>query len=213
MPPDNSIVLLIFVFMINAQLKVDGDVTDEEFNAIYPEAIQRLANRHWTSVSVAKTVSAFLAERPGTRVLDIGSGVGKFCMVGALYTKGHFVGVEQRDDLVQISRNAAHANKIKNVSFIHANITSIPFREYDAFYFFNPFHEHVALHGHIDSTMKRDLSLYESYCLYVYEQFSSLPIGARVATMQSNTDVVPDTFRLVRSLKKDSLNYWEKYTF
>jgi SAM-dependent methyltransferase len=196
--------------MVFELLKLNIDVTDDTFDSIYCERIKKLANRHWTPVSVAKHASEFLAERPGARVLDIGSGAGKFCMVAAAHTKGYFVGVEQRADLVQISNDLALANDVQNVKFIHSNITSIPFRNYDSFYFFNSFHENIALYGHIDDRIKNDLRSYDLYSFYVYQQFSALPPGARIVTYNSASDIIPSTFGLVYTLKKDSLRFWEK---
>jgi SAM-dependent methyltransferase len=196
--------------MIFELLKLNLDVPDAEFDSIYSERIRRLSRRHWTSVATAKRVSEFLAEKPGTKVLDIGSGVGKFCMVAAAHTKGYFVGVEQRGDLVEISNTLATSYDIKNVKFIHANITSIQFRNYDAFYFFNSFHENVATYGQIDSRVDEDLRLYDLYTLFTYQQFSSLPAGTRIVTYHSCTEIIPPTFRLVYSLEDDLLEFWEK---
>src|SRR5690242_5190220 len=108
--------------MVFSLLKLNIEVPDESFNEIYPERIKRLAKRHWTSVDVARLASEYLAEIPGTRVLDIGSGVGKFCMVGACHTHGYFVGIEQRRDLVDVAETIADSRRISNVKFIHANI-------------------------------------------------------------------------------------------
>jgi SAM-dependent methyltransferase len=196
--------------MIFELLKLNMEVTDEEFDSIYSERIRKLASRHWTPVSVARQASEFLAERPGARTLDIGSGVGKFCMVAAAHTKGSFVGVEQRGDLVEVANQLTSAHGVKNVKFIHTNITSVQFRNYDSFYFFNAFHENIALYGHIDDKLKGDLRLYDFYSFYIYEQFASLLPGARIVTYNSATDIVPATFRLVYSLKNDGLKFWEK---
>jgi hypothetical protein len=196
--------------MIFELLKLNIDVPDKEFDSIYPERIRKLSKRHWTSVSVAKLVSEFLVERPDTRVLDIGSGVGKFCMVGATYTRAHFVGVEQRADLVEISNKLTESYDIQNVKFIHSNITSIQLRNYDAFYFFNSFHENIAAYGQIDDSVNGDVRLYDLYSIFIYEQFSSLPVGTRVVTYHSGSEIIPGTFRLIYSLKKGLLNFWQK---
>jgi hypothetical protein len=62
--------------MIFDRLKFDEDITDDEFNDIYPRRIRKLADRHWTPVEIAKRASEFLSQEPGTSVLDVGSGVG-----------------------------------------------------------------------------------------------------------------------------------------
>ncbi len=77
--------------MVFSLLKQNIDVPDEAFNEIYSSRIKKLAERHWTPVEVAKQASEFLAETCDTKILDIGSGVGKFCMIGACHTPAYFV--------------------------------------------------------------------------------------------------------------------------
>ena len=196
--------------MVFELLRLSIDITDEDFNAIYPENISLLARKHWTPVSVAKTASEFLVGRPGTRVLDIGSGAGKFCMVGAAGTKGHFTGIEQRLELVELSRRLSTSYCVPNVKYVHANVTSINFTDYNAFYFYNPFYENISQHERIDETVRLDLQLYDTYSLHTVEQLSSLPLGVRLATYHTPITVVPQSFRLVDSLYSGYLNLWEK---
>lgn len=75
--------------------------SDERFNQLYPAHIQALAGRHWTPLLVARKAATFLAAEKNVRILDIGSGVGKFCMASA-YSKpqAFYYGVEQRKNLV-----------------------------------------------------------------------------------------------------------------
>src|SRR5690606_24479165 len=126
------------------------DWTDEVFDAAFPVKIQKLSNRHWTPVSVVKRAADFLVDNDSTRVLDIGSGVGKFCILAAAFTKGHFTGVELRENLVRFSRKFAQRFQIERVKFIQANINSVNFSAFDAFYFFNSFEENIDLSDRID---------------------------------------------------------------
>jgi cyclopropane fatty-acyl-phospholipid synthase-like methyltransferase len=90
--------------MIFEYLKLNMDIDDNAFNEIYPEHIKALSQCHWTPVAVAKMAAKFLADDTGKKVLDIGSGAGKFCLVGAASTDGIFYGVEQRASLTKISK-------------------------------------------------------------------------------------------------------------
>ena len=78
---------------------VPFSIEDEKFDLIYPAQIRQLSALHWTPVAVAAEAAKFLVTAPETRVLDIGCGPGKFCLVAASLTDGHFSGVEQRNDL------------------------------------------------------------------------------------------------------------------
>lgn len=68
--------------MLFKLIKVNKDVRDEEFDCIYPEAIRKVADTHFTPIQVSKFAAEALADRPDTKILDIGAGVGKFCTVG-----------------------------------------------------------------------------------------------------------------------------------
>lgn len=196
--------------MLFEYLRLNINVDDEEFNAIYPEWVRTLARRHWTPIDVAKKAAEFLVDKPGTRVLDIGSGPGKFCMAGATYTKGHFTGVEQRYGLVELSKKLSRCYRIQNIDFIHANITSIKFKDYDAFYFFNSFHENIDITAKIDNTVNSGFELYNLYHMYVYEQLSIAPCGTRLATYWSTIKEIPSSYQLKHSFKGGLLMFWEK---
>lgn len=196
--------------MIFELLRLNIDVADQEFDVIYPAEIKDLSRKHWTPVAIAKLAAEFLAERPGTRVLDIGSGAGKFCLVGAAHTKGYFTGIEQRHDLAELSRRLAVTHRLHNTKFIHGNIRTVRFRDYDAFYFYNSFHENIDLHNKIDDRVTLDAKLYHLYSIHVVKQFASLPVGARVVTYCSPLNILPRSFRLIDSLHGGSLNFWEK---
>src|ERR1700712_4697182 len=84
----------------------DSFTSDEEFHQLYTPEIQYLANRHWTPLNVAKRACAFLATESNARILDIGSGAGKFCLSGAFYhPNAFFSGIEQRQKLVETANH------------------------------------------------------------------------------------------------------------
>src|SRR5215470_16048122 len=101
-------------------------LNDGAFDWLYPERIQRLSRRHWTPLGVARKSAHFLANAPGKRILDIGSGVGKFCLVGGhYYPDALFFGVEQREELYNLATDARDMTGKFNVEFIHGNFTHL----------------------------------------------------------------------------------------
>ena len=112
-------------------------------------------------------------------------------MVGAATTRGHFTGVEHRLRLVELSTTLSSRYDLQNVKFIHANVTSIDFRNYDAFYFFNSFYEHINVHHRIDDSVTMDVQTYEAHVSDMVEQLSRLPLGARLATYSYTTNGCP----------------------
>lgn len=196
--------------MIFKKLQLNIDIEDRLFNTLYPSRIKKLSKRHWTPVEVAKLAADYLAERPGKKVLDIGSGAGKFCLIGAASTKGLFYGVEQRESLVKLSQKIARTHHVHNVEFIHSNITQIYFSDYDAFYFYNSFYENIECLLAIDTTIHLEEKLYFKYSKYVKDQLKKTPIGTRLVTYWSVYTEIPKGFDLVFTAYNGKLNFWEK---
>lgn len=169
--------------------------SDSSFNEIYPPHIRQLSRRHWTPLDIAKRAARFLAVEAGVKILDIGSGVGKFC-IGAGYfnPRCEFVGVEQRPDLVGYARNAAEVLELKNVKFIHANFTQLSLRDFDHFYFYNSFYENLADTDKIDDSIDYSSELYHYYNRYLFRQLSVSERGTRLATFHSMEDEIPPDF-------------------
>jgi len=174
--------------------------SDIQFHYLYPPTIQRLAQRHWTPLNVAQQAVEFLAPAAGVRVLDIGSGVGKFCLAGAYYKRdAFFYGVEQRKDLVGHARVAKRAIGLSNVSFIHGNFTSLNLNEYDHFYFYNSFYENIKGTPKIDHNVSFSETLYNYYNRYLFKKLEEMPAGTRVVTRCSWEDKIPSSYVVVNS--------------
>jgi SAM-dependent methyltransferase len=188
------------------------DVNDDDFDDIYPSDIRLYEPKHWTPVAVAKSAAQFLAPRSGVRVLDIGSGHGKFCMIGAATTEGCFVGVEQRKDLVDMAQRLSHKYGLTNTKFIHSNITSVDFSQYRAFYFYNAFYENIDLLNRKNQAVGLHTELYDLYSMFLAKELATLPIGTKLATYCSPLSIVPQSYRLVDSVHNGSLHLWEKVT-
>jgi SAM-dependent methyltransferase len=185
-------------------------VEDEKFDLIYPPQIRRLSSVFWTPVRIAAEAVKLLAVNPDTRVLDIGCGCGKFCLLGASMTDGRFTGVEQRSDLVDAARQAATDLQLAGVEFLCVNVTDISFADYNAFYLFNPFEENM-LHGHkIDTDVLLSPTLFKRYTNHVAGQLGARPIGTRVVTYMGYADEIPVCFSCEAALFNDDLKLWIK---
>lgn len=184
--------------------------TDEVFDNIYPRRIRRIADQHFTPVVAATRAAAFLVNRAGTKVLDVGSGAGKFCLVGASTTAGQFTGIEQREDLVVVATGIAKSCGLTNVNFVHGNILNTDFHRFDAFYLFNPFYENVNSARRMDDTVLLSQSLYESYCAYTFHQLEHMPADTRVVTYYTSRRNIPHDYRMVDSSDNGHLECWIK---
>jgi hypothetical protein len=99
---------------------------------------------------------------------------------------------------------------LTDIVFIHANITDIAFRDYDAFYFFNAFYENMHETGKMDDDIPLNQDLYTSYSLYVKEQLAVMPIGTKLATYFSYLKEIPDNYALMKSDFDNKLKMWKK---
>jgi len=98
--------------------------SDARFHTLYPAFLKPLSKNHWTPLSVARKAATFLAAEKGVRILDIGSGMGKFCLAAAYYSPAaSYFGIEQRKDLTEYAEAARQRLGMNNISFIHGNIT------------------------------------------------------------------------------------------
>ncbi len=185
--------------------------SDEQFNQLYPLSIQVLARRHWTPLGVARKVANFLATENNVRILDIGSGVGKFCLGAAYYKpRAFYYGVEQRKSLISHAENAREILHTDNVSFIHGNFTQLDLKNFDHFYFYNAFYENLAGTDKIDDSIDYSGELYNYYNRYLFKQLEQKPGGTRLATFHSLEDEIPQSYHEVNSEFDNLLKFWIK---
>jgi len=185
--------------------------SDLNFNSLYPKPIQDAAEKHWTRIEVAKKASAFLAISAEEKVLDIGSGAGKFCLVAAHeHPLINFYGVEQRQNLVDLSTELAEKLALHNVVFYCDNICNIDFEKYDHFYFYNSFYENMPGTQKIDLSIKYSEDLYDFYNRYLYKQLKKKPAGTRLVTYHSFGREIPPGYEVVHTDYNEFLKFWMK---
>ena len=185
--------------------------SDEQFDQLYPLSIQMLTRRHWTPLAVARKAANFLAAENNVRILDIGSGVGKFCLAASYYKPNAFYyGVEQRKSLVNCAETAREILHFENVSFFNGNFTLLNFSNYDHFYFYNSFYENLIGTDKIDDSIDYTSGLYNYYNRYLYKQLEQKPAGTRLATYHSLEDEIPPCYLVVGSEFDNLLKFWIK---
>lgn len=196
---------------IVSAIQQDLFYTDEKFDKLFSDQSKLLSSRHWTPLTVARKAAKFLATHPGAKVLDIGSGVGKFCLAAGHYYPGiNWFGVEQRTHLVAEAKAARRKLQLSNVTFITGNFTQVNLASFDHFYFFNSFYENLYGHEVIDDTVEVSNQLFHYYNNYLHRQFSLLPSGTRVASFHSLEDEMPGDYSIVGTDCNELLTYWVK---
>lgn len=205
----NSKTMSLFTFFKPHHDKESRVLKDTDIDRLYPIHIRKLAHRHWTPVDVTQSAAKFLAQDYGAKILDIGSGAGKFCLAAAMYQPDCFYyGVEQRKHLIDCAERAKQDLNLHNVSFIHANIKDIDFNDYDHLYFFNAFYEHLDTTVRIDEHTELSIKLYHEYTDYLFDRLVQMRRGTRLVTYYGKSEQIPSFFSLQKSTFTGNLKFW-----
>lgn len=189
---------------------LDNFFSDEShFCQLYPLWIQKMDKMHWSPLIVAYKAVQFLAEKDGVKILDIGSGAGKFCLAGAYYKPNAFYyGVEQRDYLVAFACSAREKLGRMNVEFLCKNFTQIDFEQFDHFYFYNSFFENLEGAEKLDDSIEHSEELFDYYNRYLNCKLQERRPGTRIVTYRSLCYEIPACYELVDTQMNNDLKFW-----
>lgn len=194
-----------------SEFQDDKFLSDAVFDNLYSLRAQQLSSMHWTPIAIARQAAAHLTAAGGKNILDIGSGVGKFCLVaGHFFPDFIFHGVEQRKALVDEAVIAQNATNISNVSFIHGNFNALDMEPYDHFYFYNSFSENIFHYKPIDNLVNCSAAIYKEYITQFYELLDDKPSGTRLAAFHCPDDYVPAAYKRVKYSSGQPLQLWIK---
>jgi hypothetical protein len=170
-----------------AELRQGISVDDSRFDRIYPEWARRMSTVHWTPVAVAVRAAQLLVRTPGARVLDVGSGVGKFCLVGSMVTQGTFYGIESCARFAHTARDTARRLQTPGTRFLFGNMMALDWQRFDAFYLYNPF---------ADNLEALESRLFDAYVRFARDELQAARAGTRVATYHGFGGAMPPSYRL-----------------
>lgn len=188
------------------------DTLDSEFDVIFKNHISIISNLHWTPLKIAFKAARWLTQKDNAKILDVGSGIGKFCIVGAITTKAQFIGIEQRKNLVNISKKVVQQHSISNTQFITGNFIDHNFEAYTGIYLYNPFWENIANDKLIDHKISISTELFEEYNKTLREKLSALKRGTRVVTYLMREDDIPACYSIIDDAFDGELLLWGKTT-
>lgn len=178
---------------ISSALRNHLVIGDPVFDKLFPSSLRFRSRVHWTSVEIAMSACMLLAPGPNRRVLDVGSGVGKLCLVGSLITRSSWTGIEKDTTLVHAARNAAAKLGASNSSFVHGDATAFDWSGFDAIYLFNPFAE-ILGDTRLDPMARRDR--YSEMIARARDRLSRTNPGTRVVTYHGLGGEMPQGFAL-----------------
>lgn len=185
---------------------------DALFDRVFPAEQRFRSYLHWTPVDVARRACALLAPERNMRVLDIGAGVGKLCLVGAMHSDARWFGIERDREMVRVAIAAAEQLGVAaRTSFAHGKLAQVDWPAFDAFYLFNPFAETLfACDG--DALERRER--YVADIAFVQDQLASARPGTRVVTYHGFGGDFPPGYELVHRepAHEDELCVWVQRT-
>jgi hypothetical protein len=195
-------------------LGAGGAPPEGAFDRYLPESLRTISGRHWTPVRVAAFGARWLSSRGVRSVVDIGSGAGKFCVVGALASDCTFVGIEQRERLVDVARGLARLFRVSDRARFERGVYdggALP--PADAYYLFNPFGENI-LDGtdHIDHDVVLSDHRYLQDIDAMERTLRNAPAGAYFLIYNGFGGAIPESFEEVPGdiEAPDLLRLWRK---
>lgn len=181
------------------RLQSRSEVCDVDFDRVYPTWARRLSDMHWTPVEVARRAAALLCTSHRSRILDVGAGVGKFCIIGALTTRATFIGVEQRPTFVQTATDLAQQLGARRVWFQQGSAFDLDWQSFDGIYLFNPFFEHLSMEPEelmVDAIELSPARFHQDVDRTI-EKLSHVADGTRVVLYHGFGGLLPDDFHLI----------------
>jgi hypothetical protein len=166
---------------------------DARFDRFLPRDLRVLSSRYWIPLDVAAQAARWLDSLQISTVVDIGSGVGKFCIAGAMASRCAFIGIEHRPRLVRVARNlAARFDLDWRVKFVTTAFDEISTPKAECYFLFNPFVENLlAPDEHIDATGPLSHARYLRDISRVERLLSLVPIGTYVMTYNGFGGLIP----------------------
>jgi SAM-dependent methyltransferase len=191
-----------------------GPVADATFDALYPAPIESRSAQFWTPVAVAVRAAELFVSHGVRRVLDVGSGAGKFCLTAACVRPDvDFTGIEQRPHLVEAARLLGMQLGLENARFIAGDATSLSWGAFDGLYFYNPFAENLCCESdHLDETVELSHRRYMADIQRVITALASATVGTCLVTYNSFGGPIPASFELAHEERAgtDWLRVWVK---
>ncbi len=184
------------------------ELTEENFNRFLPGYLQRASRIYFTPIRVAQIAAQWLTEDDAKTVLDIGAGVGKFCVAGASLTSSFYFGIEYRKSVSQIANEMISKFQLSNSIVQHGDVVELDFQNFDAFYMYNPFYENLLYAKRLNDEVELAGSLYNYYFNQVRHKLDCSKPGTRLVTFHGNNFDVPESFKKVHEAERGLLKFW-----
>jgi SAM-dependent methyltransferase len=187
---------------------------DDDFDQFMPYEDRRVSSDYWTPVRVATRAAQWLDYFGVQNVVDVGSGVGKFCVAAALGGRCQFTGIEHRTRLVTAARALARTFDVEDrVDFVRSSLSDVSWPRADAYYLYNPFGENLcSLEYQLDADVELGIDRYKREIADAERFIEHAPRGTFLITYNGFGGRVPDSYEQV-AIDRDlpyELRMWRK---
>lgn len=185
-------------------------LTEDVFSDLLPQYLQDRSKRFLTPIDIAEKATQWLTEDGTKRILDIGAGVGKFCIAGANFSDSYFFGIEYRPSLAKIANELIIKFGLDNAIVQHGDVTEIDFLHFNAFYMYNPFFENLVPSLRLNNEVELTMPMYTYYFKHTEEKLNKTKSGTRLVTYHGNNFEIPDSFTKIKETENGLLKLWIK---
>ena len=187
-------------------------IEDDVFDLLYAPDVRKFSEIHFTPFEVAFKAAEVLKTMNVERMLDVGSGSGKFCLLTGILANIPVTGVEQRDFLTSAAKKARNAFRLENVNFVLGSAFDLSWKEFDCIYFYNPFCEQKTPERRIRNDVPLADSLYQTYVQMSVLRLKEQKKGSKVMTYHGLGGEMPNDYALLyqKAIASDFLKVWIK---
>lgn len=200
--------------LISDALRAGVCPPDQAFDVFLPEDLGALSTDQWTPLEVALSAARWLKEYDVRRVVDIGSGPGKFCVAAALAGSYELIGLEQNPRFVSVARSLAHLFGVQDrARFAHGRLGESELPEADAYYLYNPFAQHLfAPNDTLGAEQTPNYERYRRDVTAAQDLFRRAPAGTIVLTYNGFGGLMPASYEACRVCRELPcvLRLWRK---
>ncbi|TGL90353.1 methyltransferase [Leptospira congkakensis] len=196
------------------KIVVGDPMTDAIWDSFLPQKFQILSPYQWTPISVIERTWKFLSEDEVKSVVDLGSGVGKFCIYLSLVSGKSFpiFGLEDREELVLVSKSIADHWGTENVQWKTTNfLKQFPFG-HSHYYCFNPLYETMKGHHSIDDSKEKSAGQFVKDLQTFKQNLVLLPSKTKLITFHGFGGSYLPGFRTIlkEEIAGGEFRVWEK---
>lgn len=189
-------------------------MTDELWDSYLPKKFQLLSPYQWTPISVIERTWNYLSKDKVTSVVDLGSGVGKFCIYLSKVSNHSIdiLGIENREELLKISESLKEIWNTPDVNFKNTDFLNEFPTGHSHYFCFNPLYETMKGSHSIDSSKKKSAHQFLKDLEILKQKLFLLSPGTKLITFHGFGGSYLPGFRIILKEEINSGEYliWER---